>query len=411
MTTVDDTQQATLEWIDSHLKRYHQTAVTLEHEIQKYLEWMADNAYSQTTRENYKQILGHFLSFIQSRRFLWDDIFTHETMMRFKKIKGLGAVYGITGFARYLYSKGKITAPMPMRKSSPRLPTIYEDYLIYYKRYRHASDIAVNRIRHVLFAFNGYCQRNDIELRSLRIEHVDTFQKVFFKDFKTTTCGVYRSYLRNFLGYLYHERRILATDLSPMVVGRREYTHAKPPKFLRPAEVRQLLSSLNPSSASGIRTYAMVHLAYTMGLRPQEISLIRLNDICFTQQLLRVCIRKGDNPLELPIPEHTIKAVAAYIIGSRPKSNHRRLFLTLHPPYRPTTANTIGHHITNAMRKTGLTATAYWMRHTYAQNLLEAGASVFEIKEMLGHDKIESTKKYLRVHTKQMRQVLFDETV
>jgi site-specific recombinase XerD len=47
---------------------------------------------------------------------------------------------------------------------------------------------------------------------------------------------------------------------------------------------------------------------------------------------------------------------------------------------------------------------------SYAQNLLEAGASIFEIKEMLGHDKIESTKLYLHVHIALMRKVLFDET-
>ena len=82
--------------------------------------------------------------------------------------------------------------------------------------------------------------------------------------------------------------KILTNDLAPMVIGRREYGQAKPPKFLRPAEVQQLFASLNPSSASGIRTYAMVHLAYTMGLRPIEISQIRLDDIGFSQQLLRL---------------------------------------------------------------------------------------------------------------------------
>jgi site-specific recombinase XerD len=63
------------------------------------------------------------------------------------------------------------------------------------------------------------------------------------------------------------------------------------------------------------------------------------------------------------------------------------------------------------MRKAGLTASAYWLRHTYAQNLLEAGVSIFEIKEMLGHDSIESSRKYLHVHVKLMREVLFDETI
>jgi site-specific recombinase XerD len=61
------------------------------------------------------------------------------------------------------------------------------------------------------------------------------------------------------------------------------------------------------------------------------------------------------------------------------------------------------------MQKVNPNATAYWLRHTYAQNLLQAGASLFEIKELLGHDSIESTRKYLLIHIKLMRKVLFDE--
>ena len=160
----------------------------------------------------------------------------------------------------------------------------------------------------MLSAFDSYCQRNGIQLQSLKIEHIDAFQGEFFKDLSSSTRHTYRNYLRRFLNYLYHERRIVTTDLAPMVIGRREYAQSKPPKFLRPAEVQQLFASLSLSSASDIRTYAIVHLAYTMGLRPKEISLVRFNDISFRQRLLRLTVRKGDNPLELPVPEHTLKA-------------------------------------------------------------------------------------------------------
>jgi len=54
-------------------------------------------------------------------------------------------------------------------------------------------------------------------------------------------------------------------------------------------------------------------------------------------------------------------------------------------------------------------ATAYQLRHTYALNLLKAGVSVFEIKEMLGHDRIESTSRYLAIETDMMRDILFNE--
>ncbi|MGB2928051.1 MAG: tyrosine-type recombinase/integrase, partial [Desulfobacterales bacterium] len=163
------------------------------------------------------------------------------------------------------------------------------------------------------------------------------------------------------------------------------------------------------SSFKNLRNYALVHLSYGLGLRPDEISLITLDDISFTQSELTLTDRKNDRPVKLPLPENTIKAIAAYIIGARPKSSHRRLFLNLVAPYRPISATSVGQHIAECIRKAGLFGTAYWLRHTYAQNLLEAGSSIYEIKEMMGHNNINSSEKYLNIHIKLMRRVIFDE--
>ncbi|MEE9611912.1 MAG: tyrosine-type recombinase/integrase, partial [Desulfatiglandales bacterium] len=156
-------------------------------------------------------------------------------------------------------------------------------------------------------------------------------------------------------------------------------------------EIQKLFCSLKLSSALYIRNYAMVHLAYSLGLRPVEICGISLDDISFKKRELTLRGRKGNNPTRLPIPEHTIKAITAYVIGVRPKTKYRDLFLTLKAPYRPISPNTVAHCTKASMKEAGLCGSAYWLRHTYAQNLLESGLRVFEIKEMMGHDKIESS--------------------
>ena len=400
-----------MEWIEDRLNKLQETAVALEEAIADYLDWMVASGYTQATRQHHKWMLGQFLSFVRSEKYLWDDILTLQTFEDFKKAKGLKEVCAVTGLSRYLHDQGKIAKPILLRKPPSPLPDIYEDYLLYRKKYHQTPDQPINHIRRVLRAFEHYLKRRRIRLRALRIEHIDAFRAQFFEGFSWDTCRVYRGRLRQFLGYLHHERRILTKDLASLVVGRREYANAKPPQFLRPAEVQKLFSSLDTSSPAGMRTYATAQLVYTMGLRPVEISKICLDDISFSRQVLSVKIRKEDNPVQLPVPEHTVKAVAAYVIGVRPKTRHRALFLTLHAPLRPMSSGAVGNNITKAMRKAGLNATAYWLRHTYAQNLMEAGASIFEIKEMLGHDKIESTKLYLHVHTKLMRKVLFDENL
>jgi site-specific recombinase XerD len=175
--------------------------------------------------------------------------------------------------------------------------------------------------------------------------------------------------------------------------------------------VQKVFAGLELTTDVDIRTYAMVHLAYMLGLRPQEICSLTLDDISFRRGELKVEDRKTKKPIKLPLPEEVIKAIAAYLIGVRPQSKHRTLFLALKAPYGPLTPGVVGYYVSNCMRQAAPCSSAYWLRHTYAQNLLEAGVSIYEIKEMLGHDSIESTKKYLHIHIKLMRKVLFDETI
>jgi site-specific recombinase XerD len=382
----------------------------LKQAIADYLQWMKSVGYTRNTRENYQAQLNQFLCFSKNTTISWQQLFTSNSLDYFKKITEQSSVPAINGLSRYLFCQGKIPKPFSNRPPPIDLPKIYEDYLSYQQTHQQATARHISSIKRVLVAFDQYLQSQNIDLGALKIEQFDAFLAQFLAPFAAGSCRIYRANLRGFLTYLYHQRNILKTDLAPLVVGRREYAQAKPPHFLRPQEIKKLFAGLTIGNASDIRTYALVQLAYTMGLRHKEISQIRLNDISFSTQQLTLAERKGTNPIELPMPEHTLKAIAAYLIAARPQSEHRRVFLTLHPPFRPMGPGTVGYHITKAMRKVGLLSTAYWLRHTYAQNLLEAGASIFEIKEMLGHDKIESTKNYLRIHIQLMRKVLFDET-
>ncbi len=382
----------------------------LQQAIEDYLQWMKAVGYTRKTCQSHQIQLNQFLCFSKNTTTTWEKLFTLERLEGFKNITGQSALTAINALSRYLFCQGKIPKPLARKTKLVVLPTIYEDYLTYQQTHRQATERLISSIKRVLLAFNQYLQLHKIDLGSLKIEQVDAFLAQFLTPFAAATCRIYRGRLRGFLTYLYHERNILKRDLAPLVVSRREYAQAKPPNFLRPQQIRKLFAGLTIGSGSDIQTYAMVQLAYTMGLRPKEISRISLDDISFSTQQLKIPRRKSTNPVELPMPEQTVKAIAAYVIAARPQSEHRRVFLTRLPPFRPMSPNRVARHITKAMKKATLPSTAYWLRHTYAQNLLEAGCSIFEIKEMLGHDKIESTKLYLHVHLKLMRKVLFDET-
>ena len=378
----------------------------LKQALDDYLLWMISSGYADKTINNYQQILEDFVYFVESHKIHWDNVFSLENLEQFHLItkRQLTAVRGL---CRYLMKQKIINAPIEKQKHL--LADVYEAYLNYYAITKQVPNRRIQSIRRVLAVLEDYLENRKIKLTVLTIEHIDAFFAEFNSGFSPATCKVYRSMIRGFLSYLYHQRKILRRDLAPLVVGAPMFAKAKPPTFLRADEIKTLFDSIDCCSQSGLRIYAMLQLAYTLGLRPMEICQITLDDISFGKAKLSINMRKCHNALILPLPEVTIKAIAAYIIGARPQSVHRTLFLSLQPPYGPITPTTVNHHFKVHLQKVHPAATAYWLRHTYAQNLLQAGVSLYEIKELMGHDSIESTRKYLLIHINLMREVLFDE--
>ncbi|RLC09384.1 MAG: integrase, partial [Deltaproteobacteria bacterium] len=265
------------------------------------------------------------------------------------------------------------------------------------------------QIKRVLAAFHDYLKKHKQGLRTLKIDHIDAFHAKFNPAFALGTQRLYRYHLRRFISYLYHQKGWLKKDLAPLMKGPPVYTRTKPPKFLRKKQIAAAFDNLTGLTAIDLRTYAMAHLAYFLGLRPQEIVQIRLSDISFKAAELTLEDRKNNIPTKLPLPERVVKAIAAYIIGGRPESKSQMLFVGHFAPYGPLLPTRVSTALGTCLKKVNRKATGYWLRHTYAQNLLEAGASYYDIKEMLGHDHIESTKQYLSIHIEMMRKVLFDE--
>jgi site-specific recombinase XerD len=378
----------------------------LKQAVDDYLLWMISSGYADKTIKRNEKILDHFVCFTQRHKISWENVFRSQNIKQFHKNTKC-ELTAVRGFCRYLVKQNKIVAPI--EKEKYQLADIYEAYLHYYATARQVNNRRIQSIRRVLAAFQDYLENKKIKLNALTIEHLDAFFAQFNGGFSPATCQTYRSIVRGFLSYLFHQRQILKRDLAPLVVGAHMFAQAKPPTFLRADELKKLFDNIDLSSQSGLRTYAMLQLAYTLGLRPIEICQITLDDISFGKAELNINWRKGRNPLKLPFTEVTIKAIAAYIIGARPQSAHRTLFLSLRPPYAPITPTTVNHHFKVHMQKVNPAATAYWLRHTYAQNLLQTGVSLYEIKELMGHDSIEATRKYLLIHIKLMREVLFDE--
>ena len=375
--------------------------------IDEYLLWMIEKGYAQGTWNTHERVLYRFLEFMRERRIPREEMFHPDILRDFQDNTGISSVSPLRMLKRYLFKYKGISLTSEVK----RLPQIYEEYLTYDARvYKSTHDVLLCK-RRVIKALHGYLTREKIPLHRIKIDHIDAFFADYTASYSPSTRRHYRSALKGFLRYLYYEKKYIKRNMASLVTGPPGYAEAKPPKFLRHEEVQDLFRHIDICSEKGLRAYAICSLAYTLGIRPKEISLIRLDDISFVRAEVIIRERKSSHPVKLPLPDETTKAIAAYIIGVRQKNAERHVFLSLRAPYAPLSAKAVCFIITDALHSAGIKGSSYWLRHTYAQHLLEAGASLFEIKQMLGHERLQSSKRYLHIHTTLMREVIFDETL
>jgi len=391
----------------------HKDSKRLSQAVEQYLLQRIEQGYPDTYVNTQCKTLQHFCLFVDRQQKEWDEIFTLEILKEFMQQGNSNERRrAVRGLAKFLYQQKQISRPIPL-KSRQKLPGIFEDYLHYCATARYDTEKTAQHIRRVLEAFYHYLGRNNLNLSAITIERIDAFNQEYNVAYARQSQKLNRSCLKLFLKYLYNEHRVLKRDIAALLNPPRIFHRTKAPCFLRTDEIQQLFDHMTLSTPADLRTNAIIHIAYTMGLRPQEICRLTLDDIQFSKAEMHIKYRKAGSPVTLPIPLKTLKAIVAYLVGGRPENNYRELFLQCQRPNGPVNQPNVSYAIKTCMRKAGLPkeATPYRLRHTHAQHLLEAGVSVFEIKEMLGHDDIEATKRYLHIHIKLMKRVILGELV
>lgn len=368
-----------------------------------YLKSLEAEGFSPATLTDKRRTLKRFVSFVKENR--ERDVFTETFLERFQTACGRTNVKkAIRPFSRYLYREGVIDKALGHYHR--KLPERFAAYLAYMAQI-HPDNKWPHRI--VLTALHGYLAERNIALGKITIVELDRFMARTYGHLSIETRNKYRSCLRGFLRHLFAGRQI-RKNLAPLLKNKRMFERTLPPRYLLPHEIRQLFGNMIYDTERDLRANAMVYLAFTLGLRPKEISLITLDDIGFEAGELSVPARKNTRPAVCLLSEAALKAITAYVMCARPQGEERTLFLHL-VRSRPLSRNKVAKEITGCMRRAGLSASSYALRHTYAQQLLETGRSVYEIKEMMGHEALKTTMRYLCIHTSLMRRVLFDETV
>jgi integrase/recombinase XerD len=180
------------------------------------------------------------------------------------------------------------------------------------------------------------------------------------------------------------------------------------PAVLTLGEVERLLGAPNTDEPRAVRDRALLELGYATGMRVSELVSITLQDILFEDGIARV-FGKGSKGRLVPVGRRALGAVALYAREIRPfldKGKGRgRLFLNARG--RPLTRVGAWSIIRTLARRAGITkrVTPHTLRHTFATHLLEGGADLRAVQEMLGHADLATTQLYTHVDREYLRSV------
>lgn len=250
-------------------------------------------------------------------------------------------------------------------------------------------------------------------LAQLSVRHIDAYLKERCRGLRRTSIKEHAVRLRDFLRYLYRCGRT-AADLSSAVIGPRVYEHENIPSALRAEEVRRVLEVTRKDlSPVGLRDYAILTLLATYGLRSAEIVSLRLEDIDWRRDVLRVRHAKTGMYSELPLLREPGEALLRYLEETRPRSAHREVFLGIRAPRRPfKRGSTLYSAIVVRLRAAGIAPQGrrgpHAFRHARAVSLLRSGVPLKIIGDVLGHRSAASTAVYLKLATEDLRAVCLE---
>ena len=203
--------------------------------------------------------------------------------------------------------------------------------------------------------------------------------------------------LRMFFLFLMNER---LCDDDPMELIPHNKEPKKLPQTIDYDSVEKILNAIDTSTDIGTRDRAMFELIYSCGLRVSECANLKLNRF-YPEEKRIVVIGKGDKERMVPVGDVACQWLATYMEKARPTilEKRRSQYMFVDREREKLTREEIWHRLKKYCEKAGVYAKVHTLRHSFATHLLQGGADLRSVQELLGHKDIRTTEIYTHVNT------------
>ena len=306
------------------------------------------------------------------------------------------------------------------------MQTLVEDFLQYLRHERGQSDNTAKTYAALLGKFTAWAAKQNLtDWQSVELKHLMAF--LLHERVRNASIGrpstregaapkparrmsgesVYLEIaaLRAFYKFAENEKFLPANIAENLSLPRR---WKRLPKALSNDEIKKLLKPEKPETPQSLCDQAILELAYASGLRLSELKNLRLEQLHLDAGFINV-IGKGNKERVVPVGRTAVTALNRYIEVGRPKlvtpKSPANVFLTQRGT--PFASVTLWLHIKNRVRRAGVerNITPHMLRHSFATHLLEHGADLRVIQELLGHASIGTTEIYTHVTGNRLREI------
>ncbi|MCS6283770.1 MAG: site-specific tyrosine recombinase XerD [Dolichospermum sp.] len=280
----------------------------------------------------------------------------------------------------------------------------------YLKLERSLSDNSIEAYEHDVVLLKQFLELSKLEISPLTLttKNIQSFLKHINElDMSAHSQARILSGLKAFYKYMLFEE-LIVKDPTELIEGPR--LGRKLPDTLSYHEIESLLEAIDLSTSDGTRNRAMIETLYSSGLRVSELVSLKVDHIYFDIGFLRV-IGKGNKERLVPIGQSALKHLDIYIKQVRVHSGIQKgfeSFVFLNNRGKALSRVMVFIIIKNLAAKIGLKKMIgpHTFRHSFATHLIEGGADLRAVQEMLGHQSITTTEIYTHLDRDYLRQVI-----
>lgn len=312
-----------------------------------------------------------------------------------------GAVPGLSMVVAFLRAEGVVPAP-PLTP----IEVVLVDFGVYLRVQRRLAPLTVvtraDAVRRFLLCREA---RGGLDLPGLTVRDVHEFVVVEATRLRRGSISPVLDAMRSFLRYLF-ATGVTARDLSATLPPVGAMRPPSMPRAVDSATLTAMLDSCDRRSPVGLRDFAILTVMVRLGLRANEIAAMRLDDVDWRAGEF-VVHSKGGSTDRMPLPPDVGQALATYLRRGRPATTSRSVFLRACAPHGPLSRNGVVFVPRSASARAGLPVVgAHRLRHTAATQMLQAGASLREVGQVLRHDRDQTTARYAHVDPRVLTQLV-----